>query len=92
MMNPFYRPTHNTPVLSSDEPMLPSAWTFLMVYHLLVYLAYTLVWLWSRGFELFWLGAAAIFLGLFDFLWLLKVSKVLLSNARVFVPGQPQGH
>ncbi len=36
-----------------------------MVYHLLVYLAYTLVWLWARGFELFWLGAAAIFLGLF---------------------------
>ncbi|MBK9052036.1 MAG: hypothetical protein IPL78_14340 [Chloroflexi bacterium] len=65
MMNPFYPPTHNTPVLSSDEPMPPSAWTFLMVYHLLVYLAYALVWLWARGFELFWLGAAAIFLGLF---------------------------
>ncbi|MBP8000905.1 MAG: hypothetical protein KA314_28380 [Chloroflexi bacterium] len=82
MMNPFYRPTHNTPIPSSDEPMPPSAWAFLMVYHLLFYLAYALVWLWARGFELFWLGAAAFFLGLFVLTsrWLYQMVNQMTSN------------
>ena len=83
-MNPFYPPTHNTSVLSGAEPMLPSAWTFLMVYHLLVYLAYGLVWLWFRGFELYWLGAAAFFVALFVLTsyWLYQMVSQATSNKR----------
>lgn len=83
-MNPYYPPSHNTPVLSSGESILPSAWTFLMVYHLLVYLAYGLVWLWTRGFELYWLGAAAFFLALFTLTshWLYKMVSQVTSHKR----------
>ncbi len=82
MMSPFYPPTHNTPVLTRGEPASPSAWTFLMVYHLLVYLAYALVWLWARGFELFWLGAAAFFLALFILTshWLYQMVSQVTSH------------
>ncbi|MEI2607241.1 MAG: hypothetical protein V9G20_01275 [Candidatus Promineifilaceae bacterium] len=83
-MNPFYPPTRNTPVLASDEPMPPTAWTFLLVYHLLVYLAYGLIWLWARGFELFWLGAAAFFLALFTLTshWLYQMVSQATSHKR----------
>ena len=64
--------------------MLPSAWTFLMVYHLLVYLAYGQVWLWHRGFELYWLGAAAFFLALFTLTsyWLYQMVSQATSHKR----------
>lgn len=83
-MNPSYPPLHNTPVQPNGEPTPPTAWAFLLVYHLLVYLAYALVWLWSRGFELFWLGAAAFFLALFTLTshWLYQMVSQATSHKR----------
>ncbi len=83
-MNPYYPPIHNTPVQSHGEPTPPTAWTFLMVYHLLVYLAYGQVWLWTRGFELYWLGAAAFFLALFILTgrWLYQMVSQATSHKR----------
>lgn len=83
-MNPYYPPTHNTPVQPHGEPTPLTAWTFLMVYHLLVYLAYGLVWLWHRGFELYWLGAAAFFLALFILTscWLYQMVNQATSRKR----------
>lgn len=79
-MNPFY-PSSYKP---HGEPTPSTAWTFLMVYHLLVYLAYTLVWFWSRGFELFWLGAAAFFLICFVFTshWLYQMVNQATDDKR----------
>lgn len=83
-MNPFYPSSYNPSVQSNGEPILPTAWTFLMVYHLLVYLAYALVWLWNRGFELYWLGAAALFLALFVLTsrWLYQMVSQATSRKR----------
>lgn len=83
-MNPFYPSSYNPSVQPHDEPTPPTAWTLLMVYHLLVYLAYALVWLWSRGFELFWLGAAALFLALFTLTshWLYQMVSQATSHKR----------
>ena len=83
-MNPYYSPIHNTPVQPHGEPTSPTAWAFLMVYHLLVYLAYGLVWLWHRGFELYWLGAAAFFLALFVLTsrWLYQMVSQATSRKR----------
>lgn len=83
-MNPFYPPSHNTPVLPSDALTPPSAWTFLMVYHLVVYLAYGVVWLWAKGFELYWLGAAASFLVLFTLTgtWLYQLVSQVTGQKR----------
>lgn len=83
-MNPFYPSSYNPSIQSNGEPILPTAWTFLMVYHLLVYLAYGLVWLWHRGFELYWLGAAALFLALFTLTsrWLYQMVSQATSDKR----------